>query len=195
MSTLLTSAAFAATLAIVVLRPQAASAHCDTLDGPTARDGLKALATGNLNHALKWVTTHDEAELSSVFERSLAARALGGVAREVADRWFLENLVRLHRSGEGAGFTGLGPSGSPIDEKVAAADRSIAERSLEPLAGLVPSDRVPELNRRLAIVLARQDFDVDDIPAGRAYVAAYVNFFKFAEGEDHEHAHTPAGHP
>ena len=196
MSVLMTIAAFAAALAIVVLHPQRASAHCDTMDGPTAQDGIKALDTGNLNYVLKWITAEGEAELSSVFERSLATRELGGAAREVADRWFLENLVRIHRAGEGAGFTGLEPTGTPIDEKVAAADRSIAEGSLQPLAGLVPADRLPELERRFATVLERHDYDIDDVAAGRAYIEAYVSFFKFAEGEDHDHAHAHvhAGH-
>ena len=194
MSVLLAIAAFAAALAIVVLHPQRASAHCDTMDGPTAQDGIKALDTGNLNHVLKWITAEGETELSSVFERSLAARELGGAAREVADRWFLENLVRIHRVGEGAGFTGLEPSGARIDEKVAGADRSIAEGSLQPLAGLVPADRLPELERRFATVLERRDYDIDDVAAGRAYIEAYVSFFKFAEGEDHDHPHQHAGH-
>ena len=43
MNALLVIAAFAVTLALVVLWPQKVSAHCDTVEGPTARDGVKAL--------------------------------------------------------------------------------------------------------------------------------------------------------
>ena len=28
---------------------------------------------------------------------------------------------------------------------------------------------------------------MDDVAAGRRYLAGYVSFFKYAEGEDHEH--------
>jgi hypothetical protein len=194
MNELLIVAVFAVTLTVVVLWPQRASAHCDTMDGPTAQDGLKALESGDLSHALKWVAPDGEAELREVFKRSLAGRKLGPEAREVADRWFLENLVRIHRAGEGAAFTGLQPAGVPIDEKVAAADRSIEQGDLRPLAGLVPAERWPELERRFAKVLERRGYDVHDIGAGRSYIEAYVSFFKFAEGHDHDHAHAGHGH-
>ncbi len=188
-------AAFLTTLAIVLLRSQSASAHCDTMGGPTVQDGRLALETGNLNHALKWIEPEGEAELRDIFEKSIAARDLGPASQEVADRWFFENLVRIHRAGEGAPFTGLRPEGVPIDERVAAADRCIEVGSLEPLAGLVSEEQLPELDRRLAEVLARKDHAPDDVAAGRAYIEAYVCFFKLAEGEDHadHHAHA-AGH-
>lgn len=183
---------FVIIVAAMVLRPQPASAHCDTMDGPTAQDGIEALETGNLALAKKWISADDEAELESVFNRARAARKLGAEAQSVGDSWFLENLVRIHRAGEGAGFTGLQPAGVPIDEKVAAADRSIEVGDLEPLRGLIPDDRWPELERRFAAVLDCKDYPVDDVEAGRHYIEAYVNFFKFAEGEDHDHAHQHA---
>ena len=37
--------------------------------------------------------------------------------------------------------------------------------------------------------MALKDFAVDDVEAGRAYIEAYVSFFKLAEGESHEHGH------
>ena len=192
-------AVFAATLALVILRPRRASAHCDTMDGPTAQDGLTALETGEIAHALKWIAPAGEAELREIFDRAREARTLGATAREVADRWFLENLVRIHRAGEGAGYTGLKPSGVPVDEKVAAADRCIEEGDLRALAGLVPAERWDELERRFTRVLERQAYDVTDVDAGRDYIDAYVSFFKYAEGHDHEdhhaaHAHAGHGH-
>lgn len=194
MNELLVIAVFAVTLTVVVLLPQRASAHCDTMDGPTAKDGVTALESADLDHALKWVAPDGEAELREVFERSLAARKLGPEAQEVADRWFLENLVRIHRAGEGAAFTGLQPAGVPVDEKVAAADRSIEQGDLRPLAGLVPAERWPELERRFAKVIEHREYDVHDIDAGRTYIEAYVSFFKFAEGHDNDHEHAHGGH-
>ncbi|MGW2122819.1 DUF6448 family protein [Streptomyces sp. NPDC001758] len=189
---LLVTAAFVVTLAVVVLRPRRADAHCDTVEGPTAQDGLRALESGDLDHALKCITPEGEAELREVFELGLVVRKLGPEAREVADRWFMENLVRIHRAGEGAAFTGLRPAGTPVEEKVAAADRSVGEGDLRPLAGLVPAERWPELERRFAKVLERREHDVHDVDAGRSYIEAYVSFFKFAEGHDHAHTHTHA---
>lgn len=189
MNDLLVIAAFAVTLTLVVLWPKRVSAHCDTMDGPTARDGVKALESADLAYALKWVTPEGEAELREVFKRALAARVLGAAAQEVADRWFLENLVRIHRAGEGEAFAGLQPAGVPIDERVSAADRSVEEGDLQPLAGLVSAERWPELERRFAEVLHRRDYDLHDVDAGRSYIEAYVSFFKFAEGHEHDHHH------
>lgn len=183
-------------LSVVVLRPVRAGAHCDTMDGPAVRDGRRALETGNPGHALKWVGPEQENELREIFALARKARGQGEEAREVADRWFLENLVRTHRAGEGAPYTGLRPSGAPVEEKVVAADRCVDTGTLEPLAGLVPTGLVPELERRLAAVLERKAYDVDDLEAGRAYVEAYVSFFTLAEGGEHEdhHGHTAHRH-
>lgn len=183
-------------LSMVVLRPVRAAAHCDTMDGPAVLDGRRALETGNPSHALKWVGAEQENELREIFDLARTARGQGEEAREVADRWFLENLVRTHRAGEDTPYTGLKPSGAPLDEKVVAADRCVDTGTLEPLVGLVPTELVPELEQRLAAVLERKHYDADDLEAGRAYVEAYVSFFKLAEGEEHEdhHAHTAHRH-
>src|SRR5512138_263424 len=72
-----------------------ASAHCDTADGPAVTDGRRALETGNVSYALKWIQADGETELTEVFNKALAVRKLGLQAAEVADRLFLETLVRL----------------------------------------------------------------------------------------------------
>ncbi|MBP1745383.1 MAG: LysM domain protein [Firmicutes bacterium] len=171
---------------VLFILPQKASAHCDTLDGPTAADGMKALDTGNINYVLKWIMPEYEQELRETFEKSIKVRKLSQDAKELADRYFLENLVRLHRAGEGAPFEGLKPHGTPIDEKVAAADRSIEAGNLSPLEGLISEEEMPELKERFEKVMATKGFDVNDVQAGRRYIEAYVSFFKFAEGESHE---------
>jgi hypothetical protein len=184
---LLAAVAASVALALAVVRP--ARAHCDTMDGPTVADGRRALDTGEANHALKWVDEAHEAEVREAFELARRVRTLGDDARELADRHFLDTLVRLHRAGEGEPFTGIRPSGVPIDAKVVAADRCIAEGDLAALEPLVPGEQLPELRTRFDRVLATRDFDLDDLAAARAHIAAYVAFFHLAEGEEHGHAH------
>jgi hypothetical protein len=175
-------------LAIALLvRPSAASAHCDTMDGPAVKDGELALRSGNVNIALKWVHPDGADELRRIFERAHAVRDRGEDVRAVVDQWFLENLVRIHRAAEGAPYTGLEPAGSHVDERVRAADEAVATGSLAALAPLVPEHQLPELELRLAEVQARSDFDPDDVEAGRDYLAAYVRFFKLAEGHGDDH--------
>lgn len=186
-TTLITVLAAAFTFAVVLLRPVPASAHCDTEGGPAVADGRRALETGNINHALKWINPEGEGELREAFDRALATRRNGAGAAAAAERAFLESLVRIHRTGEGAGFDGIKPSGAGVDPVIAAADAAVASGSVDDLLALVPADRVAQLRTLFAEVLARRDFDVDDVTAGRDYLAAYVAFFKYAEGEEHHH--------
>lgn len=191
--TLITSIATSArALGRLVVQP--ASAHCDTEDGPAVTDGRRALASGNINLALKWVSAGAEDEVRRAFAEALTIRAAGGDAAELADRAFLETLVRVHRAGEGEGFDGIKPTGTDLPAQVVAADRALAQGTISPLRGLIPEDRWPELQRRFDAALAKQVFDVDDLPAAREYVEAYVQFFKYAEGED-EHSRGHHLHP
>lgn len=165
---------------------QPASAHCDTEDGPAVQDARRALETGNANIALKWVHPEGEDEVRAAFDGALAARGEEGA--DQAERRFLETLVRVHRAGEGAGFDGIKPTGTALPPAVVAADVAVETGTIEPLRGLVPDERWPELEKRFAAVLAKKGFDVDDLDAARDYVASYVHFFKYAEGEDdHDH--------
>lgn len=172
---------------ILTLMPKKASAHCDTLDGPAVKDGRKALETGNINYAYKWIFEEYEEELKEIFELSLKVRTLGADAQEVADLRFLENFVRIHRAGEGASYDGLKPAGSNVDPIVVAADESIELGNMSPFKGLVTEEEYHTLEEKFNKVIALKDFDINDVKASREYVEAYVTFFKMAEGEEHGH--------
>lgn len=179
---------------ILTLMPQKASAHCDTMDGPAVKDGRNALETGNINYAYKWIFAEYEEELKEIFDLSLKARSFGSDAQEVADRWFLENFVRIHRAGEGASYDGLKPSGTVVDPVVVAADESIELGNMSPLKGLVSEEEYHALEEKFNKAIALKDFDINDVEASRAYIEAYVTFFKMAEGEEHEHNHDHGHH-
>lgn len=169
-----------------------ASAHCDTEDGPAVTDGRRALETGNVNIALKWVHQGDEAEVRDAFARAVAVRDLSPEARDLADRYFLDVLIRVHRAGEGAGFDGIKPTGAHVPPQVVAADEALSLGRIDPLRGLVDDERWDELERRFDRAVALKGFDVDDLVAAREYMEAYVSFFKYAEGHDHDHHHAHA---
>lgn len=179
-----------AVITLMTIMTEKASAHCDTMDGPAVQDGRIALETGNINYAYKWIFEDFEKELKEIFDLSLKARRLGADAREAADRWFLENLVRIHRAGEGASYDGLKPSGTALDPKVIAADESISLGNMSPIKGLVTMEEYHLLEEKFNRAIALKDYDINDVKAARAYVEAYVTFFKMAEGEDHEHHHS-----
>ncbi|MDD4244815.1 MAG: DUF6448 family protein [Candidatus Methanomethylophilaceae archaeon] len=175
--------------AVLLLTPRRASAHCDTMDGPTAKDGIKALETGNVNYAIKWVFPEGEQEVREAFGLSLKVRKLGAEAKELADRYFIDTLIRVHRAGEGAPFTGVKPRGTPVDKKVAAADKSLEIGNLTPLKGLVTHEEMHDLEKKFKRAMALKDFDVNDVDAAREYIEAYVIFFKTAEGHGDVHSH------
>ncbi len=170
-----------------MLFPKKVSAHCDTMDGPAVKDGKQALETGNINYAYKWILAEYETELKEIFEKALQARKQGSAAEDVADRWFLENFVRIHRAGEGAGYDGLKPAGTILEPVVVAADKSIEIGDMLPLKGLVTEEEYQALEEKFEKAIALKDYDINDVEASRAYVHAYVTFFKMAEGEEHDH--------
>ncbi|AWK52893.1 peptidoglycan-binding protein [Clostridium beijerinckii] len=182
-----TMASILMALTILVAVPTMASAHCDTMDGPTVADGKKAIESNNVNYVLKWVTPENEKEISEIFDLSMKTKDLSPEAKEISENYFFENLIRLHRTAEGAPFTGLKPSGTAIDEKVLAADKSIEVGNLSPIENLVEKDKVPELKERFEKVMDLKDYDINDVEAGREYIEAYVSYFKFAEGEEEGH--------
>ena len=172
---------------IMFMNPLAASAHCDTMEGPTVADGFKAMETNNVNYVLKWVQPKYEKEITEKFDLSMKVKDLSPNAKVLAEQYFFSELVRVHRAGENAPFDGLKPYGTPIDEKVKAADKSIEVGNLSPIEGLIEKEKMPELKERFERVMALKNFDVNNVEAGREYIEAYVMFFKFAEGEEEHH--------
>ena len=157
-----------------------ALAHCDTLDGPVVSAAQKALDTGNVNLVLVWVRENDEAEIRKAFDKARNVRKAGSDAKELADRYFFETLVRVHRAGEGAGYTGLKPAGQ-VEPPVAAADKAIDTGKLQPLARAIADRNEKGLHGHFEAVMAKKKYAPNDVEAGRAYSSAYVEFVHYAE--------------
>ena len=183
----------AVALAVALAWAVPAQAHCDTLDGPVVEAARSALDTGNVNRVLVWVQTRDEPEIRHAFEKALAVRTAGADARQLADSYFFETLVRVHRAGEGAAYTGLKPAGS-IEPAVAAADEAIESGRLQGLSKMIAERTEKGLHEHFAQVMAKKKYGPNDIEAGRAYAGAYVEFIHYAE-RLHDAAQTLAPEP
>jgi hypothetical protein len=170
----------------------AAQAHCDTLDGPVVGSAKQSLDTGNVNLVLGWVQKKDEPKIRKAFERARAARKHGGHAAELADRSFFEDLVRVHRAGEGAPYTGVKPAGQ-IEPAVAQADKAIKTGELKPVAQMILGPAEEGLHRHFEAVQATSKYDPNDVEAARAYVNAYVQYVHYVE-KLHEAAAPAAEH-
>ena len=175
----------------LVIAAVPAGAHCDTEDGPVVSDAKAALAAGDVAPVLKWVRPADEAEIRAAFAKAVAVRSDGDVARELADTWFFETLVRVHRAGEGAPYTGLKPAGTPLDPAVRLSDRALETGSVDPLVSALTSHLADGLRERFREASELREHVGDSVEAGRAYVAAYVEFVHYAE-RLHQAVVTPA---
>lgn len=172
---------------MLIFSTNATFAHCDSMDGPLIADARKAIGQNNINYTLKWVRPENETEVKNAFNLMMKVRGFSADSKLLAETYFFETLVRIHRAAEGVPFTGLKPSGTPIDEKILAADKSIEIGNLSPLNGKVIKKDLPELTERFEKVMSLKNFDINNIEAGREYIEAYVQFFKFAEGEIEGH--------
>ena len=171
-------------------------AHCDSIEGPVVKASQKALETGNINYVLVWVRAEDEAEIISMFNEVNEVRTLSPEAKELADMYFFATVVRVHRMGEGVGYTGLKPAGYKPDEGIEAADIAIEENSLDSVYAHLDEAQNPEIKKYFAELQSTKDYDINGLNAGREYVEAYVHFIHFVEalfqGEDipvEEHDH------
>lgn len=158
-----------------------ALAHCDTLDGPVIQTARIALAKGDVTPVLKWVQADDAKEISAAFQKTLAVRTKGAEAKELADMYFFETLVRIHRAGEGAPYTGLKP-GEAVDPAVALADKALEGGSADKLVDFLTTAMAKGIRERFQHASATKKHADDSVAAGRDYVKAYVTFTHYVEG-------------
>lgn len=184
-----------------LIAPQTARAHCDTMDGPVVLDAKAALEKKDVTAVLKWVKPEAEAEIKAAFAKTLAVRTKGTEARELADQFFFETLVRVHRAGEGAPFTGLKPAGTELGAAIEEADKALASGSVEKVVTLVTEEAAAGIRRRFTEAQEKQAHADHNVAAGRAFVAAYVEYVHYVEGlhqgaqvtgANHEHGHETA---
>ena len=184
----------------LTLVPRPALAHCDTLDGPVVATAKAALEKGDVTPILKWVQKDDEHAIHEAFEKTLAVRAKGPEAKALADIYFFETLVRVHREGEGAPYTGLKAAGTAVDPGIAASDTALETGSVDALVRLLTGEIDKGLRHRFAEAAEARKHAAESVEKGRQYVAAYVELMHYAErllanaSSAASHAE-PGGHP
>ncbi|HSH84744.1 MAG TPA: DUF6448 family protein [Guyparkeria sp.] len=176
--------AFLSILLLVALVSSPAAAHCDSMSGPVVKDAQAALAKGKIDPVLKWVGADDEAAIRDAFKMTLAVRGESEAAKNVADRYFFETLVRIHRATEGEGFTGLKPAGS-VDPAIAAADRALENGNVDQLADETAAAVRKGIRQRFTDAYDKRQVAGQSVEQGREYVQAYVEFTHFVEGVAH----------
>jgi hypothetical protein len=168
--------------------------HCDGLDGPVVQAAQKAIANGDVNLVVIWVQKSDEDQIRKAFKETLAVRKLSPEARQLADTHFFETLVRLHRAGEGAGFTGLKPAGRDLGPAIPAADKALHDGNAEALVKLLAATIQDGVREHFNEALTKQKFPKDDVDAGRAFVKAYVEYIHCIQALYETATHPTHGH-
>jgi hypothetical protein len=163
-----------------------AGAHCDSLDGPVAKAVEKALDSGNLYPVLAYAPATAETEIHATFEKSRKVRGLGPDARALADQAFLETVVRLHRAGEGAAYTGLKPVGIDYGPVIPAAELALDTGDLSKVKAVLLESIEHALRERLAHVRQLQKAPIEpktapEVAHARERVSAELGFVIFAE--------------
>jgi hypothetical protein len=166
-----------------LLRPQTASAHCDSVQGPVVGAARAALEAEDVTLVLPYVQQAAEEELTAAFEHTLEVRALGPEAQELADRFFFETAVRLHRMGEGAAYTGL-VEGAVEDPALLAADAALENGDLEDIYSVLDEAvRTGVADHYAAVQEAREHAaDAGTVTADRERVEAELVFEKYVYG-------------
>jgi len=168
-------------LATALLAPQAVRAHCDTLDGPVVLDARTALESGDITPVLKWLRADDEQTVRAAFTQTLSVRSQGADAKELADLYFFETLVRVHRAGEGAPYTGL-KSADTVDTAVILADQALEGGNVDHLVNILTGAMAEGIRSRFQETLESRKHANDSVEAGRKFVEHYVVFTHYVEG-------------
>ncbi|MEU1571328.1 DUF6448 family protein [Streptomyces collinus] len=146
--------------------------HCDSLDGPVVTAARKALEGRDVDQILPYVPEEGEREVREAFSLTAKARTFGREAQEVADRWFFETVVRVHRSGEGAPFTGLKPAGLDVGPVIPVAERALDVGSTDELTEVLCGIIREQVEERHGRAMALKKHAAEGVAAARAFVEA-----------------------
>lgn len=171
--------------------PGIAGAHCDTLDGPVVTTAKAAIEKGDVTSVLKWVRKEDEKDIQELFNKTLVVRKQGKEAKELAEMYFFETLVRIHRAGEGASYTGL--KKEPAEPIIIAADKAMESGSADNLVKLMTDAVAKGVRERYEHAKETKKHSDESIEAGRRFVEAYVEFTHYVE-RLYMDAMGPSGH-
>lgn len=170
--------------------------HCDSLDGPVVVAARQALDRDDVELILPFVPATGEDEVRAAFDLTERARAADGDGAAVADRWFFETVVRIHRAGEGAPFTGLKPAGLDVGPVIPVAERALETGSPDELADLLCRAVRHQVEHRLGDAMARKPAAGAGVTEVREWVEAMLGLQVWAHGvhrQMHADPHAHAG--
>ncbi|SMO65521.1 DUF6448 family protein [Gracilimonas mengyeensis] len=165
-------------LTLFSLTPILSQAHCDRVNGPVATDARQALETKDIDHALVWIGESQEPELRTAFERSLNVYQEGGASQKLAERYFMETTVRLHREAEGMPYTGLKPA-QESSEDIQLAEEALNSGKLAPVTDMLAKQIRKKTSHLFTEAMEAKSNKDASVEAGREWVDAYVKYIVY----------------
>lgn len=150
--------------------------HCDTMDGPVVKAAQKALAKEDVKLILPYVSKAGEHEVKEIFKRTINVinSKSSKESIEVAKLWFFENVVRIHRMGEGATYTGLKPAGLSEGPIIPIAERAIVKGSPKDLIKTMEKIVGKEVQKRFDKMMRLKKQRGKNVDHDREYVEAML---------------------
>jgi Family of unknown function (DUF6448) len=148
--------------------------HCHAMDGPVVTVARRALDQGEVATVLPSVPTQAEPEVMAAFEQVLPIDQTGGSAGALADRWCFETVVRLHRAGEGAPYTGLRPAGQDEGPVIPVAERALHTGSADELVHVLTQVVADQAKTRLNRAITLQQHEHGSVAAALEYIEAML---------------------
>lgn len=175
----------AAAIAVAMLFAQAppASAHCDSREGPVVTAAKNALQARDVKLILPYVKAEQEKELTMAFEQTLAIRNRGPEVQALADEYFYETAVRLHRVGEGASYTGIKDQ-AEANPALDAAEASLEQGKPDAVIQMLDKDLRSKVAERFQGVLDARAAEKANpsVETSRERVEAELMFEKYVLG-------------
>lgn len=155
-------------------------AHCDSMSGPVIPEAMAALENGDITPILKWIKPEYESEVKKAFELAVQVRDKGPEAKNLADKYFLETLIRIHRAGEDAPYTGI--KEAPPEKIIILTDQALANGSADELIEKIQAHLAVAIKEKFDKALQASKNKDKSVESGREFVEAYVQYTHYVEG-------------
>ena len=157
------------------------ASYIESMDGPIVKAAETALDMENINYVIPFVSSKDSGELKDAFEKTLSVRELSGEAAELADFWFFETVVRLHRINNGNSYNGLKPAGIDWGPIIPKLDKAFETEKIDEFLNFLLNFIQEDIRSRFDDVLFKKDYDINDVEDARDYINSMLEFVDYTQ--------------